>query len=79
MEDLTKEEYEALDEELTRTVPKLGPNGHGFFSDNERSNIIIVDALTARIINGKALTLHKTPAEIVARMARRELAAEDSQ
>jgi hypothetical protein len=30
--DMTDEEYDALDEELTHTVPKLGPNGTGWIS-----------------------------------------------
>jgi hypothetical protein len=28
---MTDEEADALDEELTRTIPELGPNGEGFF------------------------------------------------
>ena len=31
---MTDEEADALDEELTVTVPELGPNGEGFFSGN---------------------------------------------
>jgi len=27
--DMTDEEYDALDEEMTRTVPKMGPDGTG--------------------------------------------------
>ena len=33
--DMTDEEYDALDEELTRTVPKLGPNGTGWLEQRE--------------------------------------------
>jgi len=28
---MTDEEADALDNELTRTIPELGPNGEGFF------------------------------------------------
>jgi hypothetical protein len=28
---LTDKEADALDEELTATIPELGPNGEGFF------------------------------------------------
>jgi hypothetical protein len=31
MADMTDEEYDELDELLTRIIPKLGPNGTGFF------------------------------------------------
>jgi hypothetical protein len=33
--DMTDEEYDALDEELTRTIPKLGPNGTGWLEQRE--------------------------------------------
>ncbi|GMO66146.1 MAG: hypothetical protein Ta2A_14200 [Treponemataceae bacterium] len=33
--DMTDEEYDALDEELTRTIPKLGPNGSGWLAQRE--------------------------------------------
>ncbi|MCL2879305.1 MAG: hypothetical protein FWF29_03585 [Treponema sp.] len=33
--DITNDEYDALDKELTRTIPKLGPNGTGFLSRRE--------------------------------------------
>ena len=32
---MTDEEYNSLDEELTRAVPTLGPNGAGFLSQRE--------------------------------------------
>jgi hypothetical protein len=32
---MTDEEYDALDEELTRTVPKLGPNETGRLAQRE--------------------------------------------
>jgi hypothetical protein len=32
MRDMTDEEYDALDERLTKTVPALGHTGTGFFS-----------------------------------------------
>ena len=33
--DMTDEDYDALDEELTCTVPKLGPNGSGWLEQRE--------------------------------------------
>ncbi len=32
MQDLTEEEYDAFDEKWTKTTPKVGPNGTGFFA-----------------------------------------------
>jgi hypothetical protein len=71
-EDMTEEDYFALDDLLTKTTPKLGPNGHGFFADRG-INIITVDTAKARLINARALSVHKTPQEIVSQMAKREL------
>jgi hypothetical protein len=33
--DLTKEEYDALDEKWTKNPPKPGPNGTGFFAQRK--------------------------------------------
>jgi hypothetical protein len=71
---MTDEEADALDEELTRTIPELGPNGEGFFS-GKGYQIIALDEGTARILNAKALATHRTPAELVAEMVREQLAA----
>jgi hypothetical protein len=72
MADMTDEEYDALDELLTRTTPKLGPNGTGFFSKHE-GQMVILDELTARILNAKAMATRQTPSELVAAMLRKEL------
>jgi hypothetical protein len=44
MSDLTEEEYDALDEKWTKTTPKTGPNGAGFFARQK----IAADAHSAR-------------------------------
>jgi hypothetical protein len=71
---MTDEEADALDEELTRAIPELGPNGEGFFS-GKGYQIIALDEGTARILNAKALATRRTPAELVAEMVRKQLAA----
>jgi hypothetical protein len=53
MKDMTDEEYDALDERLTKTVPTLGPNGEGFFS-GKGAQVVSLDGETARILNAKA-------------------------
>jgi len=72
MRDMTDEEYDALDERLTKTVPILGPNGTGFFS-RKGFQIIGLDENIAKLLNAKALASRKTPSEIVASMLRKEL------
>ena len=72
MPDMTDEEYDALDERLTKTVPTLGPNGSGFFS-RKGFQVIGLDEETAKLLNAKAIASRKTPSEIVSSMLRREL------
>ena len=70
---MTDDEYDALDEELTRTVPKLGPNGTGFLSQREMyhlgfSNMAINYLLT------KAKAANKSPSQIIDEMIGKEIA-----
>jgi hypothetical protein len=72
MRDMTDEEYDALDERLTKTVPTLGHTGTGFFS-RKGSQVVFLDEETAQILNAKAIASQKTPSEIVASLIREEL------
>ncbi|MDR1129046.1 MAG: hypothetical protein LBL20_07020 [Treponema sp.] len=47
MKDMTDEEYDALDERLTKTVPTLGPNGEGFLS-GKGVQVVSLDGETAK-------------------------------
>jgi 3-oxoacyl-[acyl-carrier-protein] synthase III len=72
MRDMTEEEYDALDEELTRTVPEFGHTGKGFFS-RKGSYVIFIDEATAKILNAKAMASRQTPSEVAAAILRKEL------
>jgi hypothetical protein len=72
--DMTDEEYDALDEELTRTVPKLGPNGTGWLSQREMRFLGFTN-LTVNYLLTKAVADHKTPAQLVDELVRKEMAA----
>jgi predicted Fe-Mo cluster-binding NifX family protein len=74
MKDMTDEEYDALDERLTKTVPTLGPNGEGFFS-KKGVQVVSLDGETARILNAKALAARQTPSEVIASLIRKDLTA----
>jgi hypothetical protein len=72
--DLTDEEYDALDEEMTRTVPKMGPDGTGWLAQRELrlmglSNMSVYYLLT------KAAADHKTPAQIIDEMVQERITA----
>jgi hypothetical protein len=81
MPDLTEEEYDALEEKWTKTTPKVGPNGTGFFAQRkaalaaQAARSITVDSFTADYLLTKAIAAHKTPAEIIGDMVQREIAA----
>jgi hypothetical protein len=72
MSDLTDEEYRALDAELTNKLPKLGPNGQGFFSKRGYQTISL-DAITAKILNAKAQSVGQTPSEYISTIVKKEL------
>jgi len=70
---MTDEEADALDELLTRTTPKLGPNGTGFFS-SKGYQMIALDEDTARILNAQSIATKQSPAEIVAGLVHEQFA-----
>jgi hypothetical protein len=80
MLDLTEKEYDALDEKWTRTTPKAGPNGTGFFArrkaelTDRAACSITVDGFTADWLLTKAIAAHKTPADIISDMVQKEIA-----
>jgi hypothetical protein len=72
--DMTDEEYDALDEEMTRTIPKMGPDGTGWLAQRELrllglSNMAVYYLLT------KAEADHKTPAQLIEEMVREKVTA----
>jgi len=72
--DMTDEEYDALDEELTRTVPKLGPNGTGFLSRREM-RLLGFSNLTVTYLLTKAAVDHRSLAQIVDELVCKDMAA----
>jgi hypothetical protein len=72
--DMTDEEYDALDEEMTRTIPKMGPNGTGWLEQREL-RLMGMSNKTANYIFTKAAADHKTPAQIIDELVSKEIAA----
>ena len=72
--DLTDEEYDALDEELTRTVPKLGPDGTGWLAQREL-RLMGLSNMTVNYLFNKAAADHKTPAQIIDEMVQERVSA----
>ncbi|GHV26480.1 hypothetical protein AGMMS4952_06640 [Spirochaetia bacterium] len=76
--DMTDEEYWALDDEVTRNPPKLSGKPGGFCTDRARSReaaerTIILDQFSADYLKAAAEAEHKTPAQIVGELVRKEL------
>jgi len=71
---MTDDEYAALDEELTRTIPKLGPNGSGWLSQREMRFLGYTN-LTINYLLTKATADHKSPAQIIEELVCKEMAA----
>jgi hypothetical protein len=72
--DLTDEEYDALDEELTRTIPKLGPNGTGWLEQREL-RLMGLSNMTVNYIFTKATADHNPPAQIIDEMVKERVDA----
>jgi len=81
MPDLTEEEYAELSRKWTENPPKPGPNGTGFFAQRkaalsaQSARSITVDAFTADYLLNRAISIHKTPADIISEMVKKEIAA----
>jgi len=65
--DMTDEEYDALDEELTRNPPKLGPNGTGWLTQREMYKFGFSN-MTVNYLITKAKAVNKSPVQIIEEM-----------
>jgi hypothetical protein len=72
--DMTDEEYDALDEELTRTIPKFGPNGTGWISQWELYQIGLTKLSTTYIM-AQASAKSRSPAQIIDELVHEKIAA----
>ena len=71
--DMTDEEYDALDEELTRTIPKLGPNGTGWLEQREL-RLLGMTNMSINYIVTKAEADHKSFGQIIEDWVRKDMA-----
>ena len=72
--DMTDEEYDALDEELTRTVPKLSRNGTDWLSQREM-RLLGLSNMTVNYLMTKSAADHKSPAQIIEELVREKVSA----
>ena len=69
-----EEEYDALDEEMTRTVPKMGPNGTGWLEQREL-RLLGLTNLSVNYIVTKAEADHKSFGQIIEELIREKVTA----
>jgi hypothetical protein len=72
--DMADEEYAALDEELIRTVPKLGPNGTGWLEQREL-RLLGLTNLSVNYIVTKAEADNKSFGQIIEELIREKVTA----
>ena len=72
--DMTDEEYDALDEEMTRTVPKMGPNGTGWLEQREL-RLLGLTNLSVNYIVTKAEADNKSFGQIIEELIREKVTA----
>ncbi|GHT69085.1 hypothetical protein FACS1894110_17880 [Spirochaetia bacterium] len=75
---MTEEEAWALDDEVTRNPPNVVGKQGGFFTERTRlreggDRMVILDQFSAGYIKSAAEAEHKTPAEIIGELVRKEL------
>ncbi|MDR1046691.1 MAG: hypothetical protein LBL64_02880 [Treponema sp.] len=73
LHDMTDEEYDALDELLTRTNPEL-TGIPGVFA-SQRTLLGLLDTVTANYIQTRAEATRQTAAQVIGAIVRREIAA----
>jgi hypothetical protein len=74
MADMTDEEYDALDEFLTKTTPKVNFSRPGVFA-RQRYLLDCLDTVAANYILTRAEATGQTPAQIIGKMVREKIAA----
>jgi hypothetical protein len=71
--DMTDEEYDALDEEQTRSTPKFGPPGSGWLNRRE-VRLFGLDDITQEWLIVKAKAVNKSPAQIINEIVHEKIA-----
>jgi hypothetical protein len=71
---MTDEEADALDEYYTQNTIMPDPDKPGFFA-RHKEMFVGIDPATATYLRAKAEAAHKTPAQIISELVRKDLAS----
>jgi hypothetical protein len=72
--DMTDEEYDALDEKQTRTIPAFGPPGSGWLTQRE-ARIAGMDEDAAAWLRVRAESAHTSVGQFITELVREKIAA----
>jgi len=72
---LTDQEADALDEELTRSIPALTNVEGPFIKNYRRSMTVALDQVSAGYFQARMLATGQSPAELIGEMVREKIAA----
>jgi hypothetical protein len=75
MADLTNEEYDKLDEELTRSIPKTDPTRPGIAARRKAARMIELDDFSANYLLTVSTSTGLTPAQVVNKMIKEKVFA----
>ena len=73
--DMTDEEYDALDEELTRTIPEFGPNDSDWLAQRE-IRLLGLKNKTIQYLLTKAKASNKSPVQIIDELVSEKITAD---
>ena len=71
---LTDKEAEALDEELTSTVPKLTDVEGPFIKNYRKSMMVALDQISTQYLQARMLATKQSPTELISEMVREKIA-----
>ena len=74
---MTEEEADALDEELTRTTPRVDFSKPDIFI-RQRELLSVLNPTAADYIMTRVLDTHKTPADVISDMVRERITAAEA-
>ncbi|MHC6202114.1 hypothetical protein ACYULU_02855 [Breznakiellaceae bacterium SP9] len=74
MPDLTDEEYEALEEEVSKNPPKVSGDGTGgFFARHQGDSLVFLDSVSAAWLRVQSEAARKTQTEIIGELVREKI------
>jgi hypothetical protein len=74
MPKMTDEEADYWDEYFTKNPPEVSGDGKsGFFARHKASRMVALDDLSTNYLTAKAIAVHKTPAELISELVRKEI------